>query len=182
MDTGTRPVRTTILFGLVGGLVYLPLHLAFQATGVRPLLFRVAIFCILAAYSVLLALWAKKRRTSILFPLFLMFLFLFSKSTPAALLLLALGLLSWIRSGICFEHAFSRSLLVELALSVGGGALVAYFHPHSAVTWALGIWLFFLIQSLYFLFMEKAPEDRGNTLIDPFDQARMRVETILKQG
>jgi hypothetical protein len=182
MDAGTRPVRTTIVFGLACGLLYIPVHLAVDATGFRPILFRAAVFCIIAAYAALLALWAKRRRTAVLFPLLLLFLFLFAESTPAAFLILALGLLSWIRSGICFQHAFLRSLFAESALSVGGGALVTCFHPHSAVTWGLGIWLFFLVQSLYFLFMQKAPADGGDTLVDPFDQARMRAENILKEG
>jgi len=57
---------------------------------------------------------------------------------------------------------------------------VAYLDPRTAVTWALGIWLFFLIQSLYFMIIDTAFENRPEEPPDAFEQARMRAEGILK--
>jgi len=64
-------------------------------------------------------------------------------------------------------------------LSLGGGALVALFTPVSEISWALGIWLFFLIQALYFLLFEKTGDKIADTEIDLFEKARMEAEKIL---
>jgi hypothetical protein len=179
MDAGMRPFRTTLIFGGICGLVWIPLEWLFGAPGFRPFFFRLAVFGCVAVYALLLARWGNKRRRAVLFPLLLLFLFLFSNGSTGAFLLLALGLLSWIRSGICFEHTMPRALFAELGLSIGGGALVAYFNPHSALAWALGVWLFFLIQALYFVFMEPVSENRSREPMDGFEHARMRAEAIL---
>jgi len=57
---------------------------------------------------------------------------------------------------------------------------VAYFSPYSTLTWALGIWMFFLIQSLYFIFMTGIRPEEKHVKEDAFEKARMRAEGILK--
>lgn len=180
MNTDNRPLRTTILFGMLCGLLFIPARMIFGTTFFWPILFPLLLFSALCAYAFLLAGWGGRPRRSVLFPLFLLLLFLFTPGSNAAFILLALGLLSWIRSGICFRNGYIRSLGVELALCIGGAALVAYFNPHSAFAWGLGIWLFFLIQSLYFTFLAAEEDGAEWPVIDPFDQARMRAESILK--
>lgn len=180
MTTSQRPIRTTIFFGLICGLMFIPIRIFFETTSLWPLFFRLTIFACLAAYSLILASWGNKRRIAVLFPLLFLFLFIFCENSNAAFLLLSIGMLSWIRSGICFQKAFARSLGVEILFSIGGGALVAYFNPHSTLTWALGIWMFFLIQSLYFTVMTDREEDDVAQVIDAFEQARMRAEGLLK--
>ncbi len=181
MDAHTRPVRTTILFGLLLGLVFIPLKIVFAYSGWWPLVFRLFIFAAFCAYGLMLAGWGGRRRAAVLFPAFLLFLFLFSPGSNAAFLLLTLGLLSWVRSGICFENGHARALAAELFISIGGGALVAGFNPHSALTWALGIWMFFLVQSLYFTFMDSTEKKAEAVHANPFDNARMRAEAILEE-
>ncbi len=180
MTASQRPIRTTIFFGLICSLIFIPINMFFEITFFRPLFFRLALFAILAAYSLILASWGNKRRISVLFPLLFLFLFVFCQTSAPAFLLLSLGMLSWIRSGICFQNAFARSLGVEILFSIGGGALVACFNPHSTLTWALGIWMFFLIQSLYFTVMTDMKEDAVAPPLDLFEQARMRAEGILR--
>lgn len=179
MDARKTPVRTTIQFGLLCGLAFIPLKILFAYSTLWPFLFRLFIFAVFCAYALLLTNWGDRRRTAVLFPAFLLFLFLFSPGSGAAFMLLALGLLSWVRSGICFENGHARSLAAELALCIGGGALVAWFSPHSAIAWGLGIWVFFMVQSLYFPFMGPAEETAEGMQADPFEQARMRAEAIV---
>lgn len=179
MTTSQRPIRTTIFFGLICGLLFIPVRIFFEYTPFWPLFFRLTLFICLAAYSLILASWGDKRRISVLFPL-LFFLFVFCQSSNAAFLLLSLGMLSWIRSGICFQNAFAKSLGVEIIFSIGGGALVAFLNPHSTLTWALGIWIFFMIQSLYFIIMTDIEKNDAAQAVDEFEQARLKAEGILR--
>ena len=70
--------------------------------------------------------------------------------------------------------------MAELVISLGGGALVSFFVPGSGVTWALGIWMFFLIQTLYFVFFEASISIAiEESAIDPFERSRRMAEEIL---
>ncbi|RJP94841.1 MAG: hypothetical protein C4518_02435 [Desulfobacteraceae bacterium] len=182
MNNSRQPVRTTIFYGLICALMFIPLGMFFERTALWPVFFRVTIFAFLAAYAFILANWTNKRRISVIFPLLFLFLFIFGQSSTAAFLLLCLGMLSWIRSGVCFQNAFPKSLGGEILFSIGGGALVAYFSPYSTVTWALGIWMFFLVQSLYFIVMTDIGQDEEHIPVDAFEQARIRASGILKQA
>lgn len=79
----------------------------------------------------------------------------------------------------CFQTQQVKRLFSEIILSLGGGALVAGLTPVPAVTWALGIWLFFLVQALYFVWFEKTGEKMAEVKIDLFEKARMGAENIL---
>ena len=181
MIDSKRPVRTTIFYGLICSLVFMPLGLVFERTAFWPVFFRLAIFVCLAAYAFILANWTRKGLISIIFPLLFLFLFIFQQISTAIFLLLCLGMLSWIRGGICFQKAFSKSLGGEILFSIGGGALVAFFSPYSVLTWALGIWMFFLIQSLYFIVMTDIGADDEHINADAFEEARARAAGILKR-
>jgi len=180
MTDSKRPVRTTIFYGLICALLFIPLGLIFERTAFWSIFFRLAIFACLAAYAFILANWTRKGLISIIFPLLLVFLFIFGQTSTAAFLLLSLGMLSWIRSGVCFQNGFLRPLGGEILFSIGGGALVAYFSPYSTATWALGIWMFFLVQSLYFIAMTDFGSNEEQVNMDAFEQARMRAAGILK--
>lgn len=78
MDTEKRPIRTTLLFGLVCGLLFIPINLVFQYTIFWPTVFRLTIFFYLAVYSVILAKWGNKSRLKVFFSPCFSCLFLFS--------------------------------------------------------------------------------------------------------
>ncbi len=65
-------------------------------------------------------------------------------------------------------------------LTLGGGALIAVFSPRTPLSWALGVWMFFLIQSLYFVFFQfiEAPA-AFKIAADPFESARTEAEKII---
>jgi len=48
--------------------------------------------------------------------------------------------------------------------------------------WALGVWLFFLIQALYFVLFEYQSEPQIKIEVDPFEKAKMAAEKILSGG
>jgi hypothetical protein len=68
-------------------------------------------------------------------------------------------------------------------VGVGGAALVASFFPHSTVAWALGVWMFFLVQSLYFVLTgDMGDGEEEDVVLDPFEKARRQAEEILSGG
>jgi len=180
MNTSKRPVRTTVLYGLICGLLFFAMGIFFEYTIFWPIFFRLAIFTCLSVYSLILASWTNTKRISVIFPLFFLMFFIFSGSSTPAFLLLCLGMLSWIRSGICFQSTISKSLGAEIFFSIGGGAIIASLSPYSSLTWALGIWAFFLVQSLYFILMTDLETAETAIKTDTFEDAKIKAEAILK--
>jgi hypothetical protein len=120
---------------------------------------------------------------SIAFPLLLLFVAIITARSTDSFLILALVVFSWIRSGICFPQAFGKRLCAELLLCMGGGLLVAGFVPHSMVVWGMGIWMFFLVQALYFVIFDENREAADvSTMSDSFEEARDEAERILSAG
>jgi hypothetical protein len=54
--------------------------------------------------------------------------------------------------------------------------------PDVNLVWALGVWLFFLIQALYFVLFEHQGASRTEIEIDPFEKAKMAAGKILSGG
>ena len=178
MKRTKRPIRATVIFGLICSLSFIPLNLGLSYIVPWPKIFNLTIWIYLAGYGFLLTRWGGKDQTSIIFPLLLLFISVFVVPSNRAFLLLALGIFSWIRSGICFQKPLYRSLGAEIGLTLGGAALVTWFTPHSNPTWALGVLMFFLVQSLYFVIFEnKGINDKF--VLDPFEKAKSAAEKIL---
>ena len=179
MNATFKPVRTTILMGLFFGLSFIPLVFQFRYFFFWPKTIWLILSLYLLGYGIFLIRWSRKSALGLLFPLLCLFLSIVFFNSIALFLLIALGILSWIRSGICFQKPVGKRLGAEIILSLGGGALVAGFAPDSMVSWALGVWMFFLIQALYFVFFEKMDKIPDETIIDRFETARLAVEKIL---
>jgi hypothetical protein len=180
MVISQHPIRTTIFFGLLCGLSFIPANLALNYVLHGPSVFNLTLWLYAVSYSLLLSRWSKKPILSSGFPLLLLFVTSFLVDSIAAFYLLSLVAISWIRSGICFRNPCGTKLVVELLLCVFGGIPVAVFTPGSAFAWVLGIWMFFLIQSLYFVIFENRaimPENQYET--DPFERASRQAEVIL---
>ena len=170
MKITQRPMLTTIFFGLMCGLFFIPVSMVLHYLIYWPLTFRLTIWSYLALYGLLLTKWGKVSPFSIVFPLLLLLIPIFWGDSNTAFLLLALGILSWIRSGICFQRPLRKMLGAELVISLGGGALVAYLDPHSTITWAMGVWMFFLVQSLYFVLFGDIGETEEEMVLDPLSR------------
>jgi hypothetical protein len=90
--------------------------------------------------------------------------------------------ISWIRSGICFQKPGVSGLAVELLLCFLGAILVMVFTPGSVFAWTLGVWMFFLVQALYFVFFEYPDNQQKESIqMDAFDQASWQAERILTE-
>jgi hypothetical protein len=90
--------------------------------------------------------------------------------------------LCWIRSGICFPGPLVRRIFAEALTVAAGLALVGGLHPAGLTGWTLGLWMFFLIQALYFVIIDTAPGPRGESADrDPRQTVRSRVQALLRE-
>jgi len=180
MNITRRPMFTTIIYGLLAGMSFIPMVAVMSSLFYWTVAFRLVIWLILAGYLVILTRWGRVSLLSILFPLLLLLLLVFWGDTNSAFFFLGLGILSWVRSGICFHGGLLKSLVTEAALCLGAGALVVFFTPHSTITWGVAVWMFFLVQSVYFVvFADLGEKQEEQAEFDPFYQARARAERIL---
>ena len=180
MKPTANPIRTTIFWGVAAGLAFIPLCFGLSWVVFWPLSFKLSLSALLAGYGVLLSRWAQQPLRSIFFPLILLFVAVFCFQSTNAFLFAAIGWLSWIRSGICFKKEFVvKRLTAELGLGLGTGLLVIGAVPAANPVWALGVWLFFLIQALYFLLSDCGKEREIHIEMDPFEKSKMAAETIL---
>jgi hypothetical protein len=182
MKTATQPIRTTIVFGLICGLSFVPL-----VTGIGSIVSGLTAFCLtlwlyLAAYGLLMVHWSKKRLTSVVFPLLLALITIFGVNSISAFLWVAVVTFSWIRSGICYPMHFKIRFIAEALLGIGAGALVGSFAPISPFNWAIAIWMFFLVQALYFVLFEDPRLSEREMQADAFEQARQQAAKILSAG
>ncbi|MGD8371362.1 MAG: hypothetical protein PVG64_01105 [Syntrophobacterales bacterium] len=180
MKITKRPLLTTILYGMACGVSFIPMMTALSQLFHWPIAFRLTIWLILAGYLVLLTRWGRARFVSVIFPLLLLLLVVFWGGSNTPFLFLGLGILSWVRSGICFQGGLLKTLTAEIAISLGGGGLVSVFAPHTTITWAMAVWMFFLVQSLYFVVVRDIGEaEDEHVSLDAFEQARGQAEKIL---
>jgi len=138
---------------------------------------------VVAGYATVLSYWSKQRLQSIAFPLLFLLLTIFLMDSTAGFYIMALIMVSWMRSGICFEKAGWLRFAIELLLCTLGGVLVVSFTPGSIFAWSLGVWMFFLVQSFYFVIFDiGSTVTEGSCKTGLFEQAQKRAETILSAG
>lgn len=178
MKISRQPFIATVLFGLACGICFVPATEIFLVvTGCRES-FSIVVWLFVSLYGLALARWAGAGFFSAVFPILLLFAMSFTGVSQTAFLAGSLVILSWIRSGICFRKSPFRNIAAETILCFGGALLVAGFDPNTGFAWSMGIWLFFLVQSLYFVFFERSGE-KENTGGDHFEHSRKRAEDIL---
>ena len=183
MKSTAKPIRSTIIWGLIGGLLYIPLCVVLSRFMLWPVSFQLSLSVLLAGYGVLLSRWAPESLRSISLPLLLLFLAAFFIRSTSAFFFVSLVVLSWIRSGICFkEKPFLKRFGAEIGLGLATGLLVSGAVPAAAIAGALGIWLFFLIQALYFVLFDYRSEPEARIEVDPFEKAKMAARKILSSG
>ena len=158
-----RHVRTTLVYGLISALTVMPLAGLIAGPIGWPMAFKLVLWLDLFIYAVLLARWSAKGIGAIVFPMALLLGTALWPDVYTGFFFFGLGVFSWIRSGSCFCGTPIRAVAAEI-LTVGGGAgVVALLSPASTITWAIGIWLFFLVQALYFFIV---PATGGATTVE----------------
>ena len=180
MNVSKHPIRNTIFYGIVCGLFFVPLSLFLNAFIMWPGAVGLTLWLFIVGYAFLLSHWGNKRFRSTVFPLLILVPTFFLSDSMVLFFILALIIIGWIRSGICYQRPGVMGLAVELLLYFLGAFLVQVFAPSSASAWALGVWMFFLVQALYFVFFEhtdKRQEEAGR--MDAFERASRLADGIL---
>lgn len=179
-----RHVRTTLVYGLISALTVMPAAWLLAGSIGWPLAFKLILWLDLLGYAALLARWSGKGVSVILFPMALLLGTAVWPGVYTGFFFLGLGIFSWIRSGSCFCGTPVRAVAAEV-ITVGGGAgLVSLLSPGSTITWAISIWLFFLVQALYFYMVPTScpPDAVGTAASDPFDQAYRQALRVLDEA
>jgi hypothetical protein len=180
MKKSKHPIRNTILYGLFCGLSFVPLSLTLNAAISWPTASCLALWLFISGYGILLSRWSHTALISIAFPLLLLVPIIFLVNSKVLFFLMVLIVVSWIRSGICFQKPGVMRLAVELLLGFLGAVLMCGLTPGSVFGWGLGVWMFFLVQALYFVFFAPADtQQEESSRLDAFEQARSQAERIL---
>ena len=175
-----QPVRTTLVFGLISALVVIPLAWGLSGLIGWSMALKLTLWVDLTLYAVLLARWSASPLMAIGFPLALLLGTALWPGVGSIDILLALGAFSWIRSGICFGAAPLRAAAAEIITIAGGASLLVLLDPRSEPAWAISIWLFFLVQTLYFYIVPVTiPAAAVDTAVDPFNQAFREAQRTL---
>lgn len=178
-----RSVRTTLVYGLISAVSVIPVAGVLAGSIGWPMAFKLVLWADLFGYAVLLARWSGKGLGSIVFPLALLLGTAVWPGVYSAFFFLGLGVFSWLRSGICYSRSPIRAVAAETLTVAGGAGLVVLLNPVSAITWSISIWLFYLVQAIYFFIvpsMENASAGRWEQ--DPFEQAHRDALRVLEQG
>ena len=180
MKTIKHPIRSTILYGLMCGLVFVPLTQMMTVLIPWHQAICLTLWCCLAGYAIMLNLWGEKLRKQTVFPLLILLPAIFLNNSIVLFFILALIVAGWIRSGICYPKSGAGRVAVELLLGFFAVLLFMVLTPGSVFAWALGTWLFFLIQALYFIFFDITANHKiANDRLDAFDEASKKAEQIL---
>ncbi len=169
------PITAGVIFAgaaalLSAGAISLPLH--FVAWPAR---LNATLFLSLAAYAAWLARLSASPIRGLAAPLLLLSVVLVSAASVTGFVIPAAAGLAWIRSGICFPGPAARRAAAEILTLSAGLALTALLRLPGIAGWALGLWLFFLIQALYFAFVDLAP------VRDPRQSLRNRTQALLRE-
>lgn len=178
-----KPVRTTIVMGLAFGLLFVPVSTALNLFLPGPVALRLTLWIFLASYAAVLCRWAGAGLLACGFPLAILLASSFWLGSSRDFLCLLILIQGWIRSGVCFRKPPWKALGGEVLVGLGGAALVAFFAPRSMVGWAMGVWMFSLVQSLYFVLTDDSRDAEAEEFpMDPFEKARRGAEEILSAG
>jgi len=181
-----HPIRSTVIFGGLGALANLLIRyagLSHPLPGGAPPFG--LIWMLVAGYSLLLIRWRQVSSVRIVFPLLMLGLAgLTATRGTLGFILLALLVLSWVRTGICYRSTLTVGVLRETVLATGGALLAALFSPASPAAWAIAIWLFFLFQALFFIVFDgddaaRARSWAAETPEDAFDKAHRCIDRLL---
>lgn len=180
MNEGKNPVRNTVIYGLgaamfalVASLALAP-HLRWSTT--IALIFATVIL----GYGILLCRWTTQETGRLFFPGLLLLSAALAGTSSQIFMFMALAVLAWTRSSLCYSQPALSAVIIEVVMCGISAGFFYFFSPFSSydtLSLAVGIWLFFLIQSLYFLLFEKT--DREDNRKNSFTRAQRVAEKII---
>jgi hypothetical protein len=170
----------SLVFGAVAALASVAYLVA-----MRPLLgtgLASSTYCVAAAVLYLVAMapgWSRGIRIGFLAGVLGGATLLFAPNATVAILG-ATVLLGLMRSGFLFRARPGRALLVEISLLAGGLLLAKALAGTGALGFAMAIWGFLLVQSVYFLLGGIGERSESTPEIDPFEQACVRATQLME--
>ena len=182
MNLKMSPVAASVIFAaaaaiLVATVTLLPLRPIPRTTALNA-----AIFLCLAAYSAFLARSSGRSLRALFAPLFMLAAVLAVAGSISGFVVPAAACLSWVRSGICFSGSMPRRVCAEAVICAAGLALAWLLQPPGPYGWALSIWMFGLIQALYFVLVDAErsglPEPKVQ---ETFEKAHHRADVLLRE-
>jgi len=182
MKPKISPLAASVIFAaaaavLVAAATILPLRPIPRTTALDA-----ALFLCLAAYSAFLARSSGRSLRTLFAPLFMLAAVMAVAGSVAGFVVPAAAGLSWIRSGICFTGSMPRRVCAEAIACAAGLALVWWLQPPGPYGWALSMWMFGLIQALYFVVIDAErtglPEKQGQ---DRMAKTHCRADTLLRE-
>jgi hypothetical protein len=182
MNRNFSAITASIIFAAAAGLllaavVSLPLRPAARITAANS-----AIFLCVAGYTAFLARLNGRSLKTLFAPLFMLAAVWAAAGSVNAFVVPAAAGLSWVRSGICFPGSTARRLCAEALACPAGLALVWLLQPPGPYGWALGIWMFGLIQALYVVMVDPLrtglPEPSGGEGLAP---SHFRARALLNE-
>ena len=182
MNKKISPVVATVMLAAAAALLLAAVASLPLRSIHRPAAANAAIFLCLAAYSVFLARSNGRSQRALFAPFFMLSAVLAVAGSVAGFAVPAAAGLSWVRSGICFPGSMARRLCAEAITCPAGLALAWLLQPPGPYGWALGIWMFGLIQALYFNIVDVERtcllEKKGQ---DKMTQAHRRADALLRE-
>ena len=182
MNLKISPVAASVIFAaaaavLVAAVAILPLRPIPRLTATNA-----TIFLCLAAYSAFLARSRGRSLRALFAPLFMLAAVMAVAGSVTGFVIPTAACLSWIRSGICFPGSMPRRVCAEVVTCAAGLALVWQLQPPGPYGRTLSIWMFGLIQALYFVLVDAErtglPEKQGQ---DRMAKTHPRADALLRE-
>ncbi|MDH3347075.1 MAG: hypothetical protein OEM02_03100 [Desulfobulbaceae bacterium] len=180
MKLNGAPVRSTIIYAAMGAVCLFTLSFAYPITPYSKF-YHFYGWVMTAGYGYLLVKWSGNKLGQLFLPLLTSFLATLVTPWGGLLLVLPIHLLalSWIRSSICFPNHLLRGVILEIVLCFGAATAATTLTSHTPGGTALAVWIFFLIQALYFPLSSSRNKEEKVFSPDIFEKAGRQVERIL---
>jgi len=182
MKTKLSPAAATVIFAAAAAMLLAAAVFWTQRFIPRTTILNTAVFLCLAAYTAFLARSSGRSLRALFAPLFMLAAVMAAAGSVTGFVVPAAAGLSWIRSGICFPGSLPRRVCAEAITCAAGLALVRLLQPPGPYGLPLSIWMFGLIQALYFVGVDAertgVPEKQAQ---DRMAQAHRRAEALLRE-
>jgi hypothetical protein len=181
MNLKMSPVAASVIFAaaavLVAAVTLLPLRPIPRTTALNA-----EIFLCLAAYSAFLARSSGRSLRALFAPLLMLAAVLAVAGSVSGFVVPAAAGLSCVRSGICFSGSIPRRVCAEAVTCAAGLALAWLLQPPGPYGWALSIWMFGLIQALYFVLVDAESSGLPElTVRERIEEVHCRADVLLRE-
>ncbi len=177
MNDTSKYVRQTIVWGIICGLMYVPgVYFALRFFSAE-ISIRLVLWLFISGYVVLLCRGARVNRGHVGIFLVMLFGSVFFISSFTGYILFGMLVFSFLRTGVCFTQNRLSGGLTEILLTFAAGVTIAKYCGDSLVSQAMGVWMFFLLQSIFFIVFPSENKKESPTA-DPFESAKKHMDEI----